>query len=35
MTGLDINEFSRTRIDVSVQELADERDAVRTLGLIQ
>jgi len=35
VTGLDINEFSRTRIDVSVQELADERDAVRTLGLIQ
>jgi malate dehydrogenase len=32
--GLEINEFSRTRIDVSAQELADERDAVRGLGLI-
>ncbi|RST14549.1 malate dehydrogenase [Streptomyces sp. WAC05374] len=32
--GLDINEFSRERIDASVQELADERDAVRGLGLI-
>lgn len=32
--GLDINEFSRARIDVSVQELVEERDAVRGLGLI-
>ncbi|MER5848562.1 malate dehydrogenase [Streptomyces sp. NPDC002012] len=32
--GLDINEFSRTRIDASVQELIEERDAVRELGLI-
>ncbi|WP_079405870.1 malate dehydrogenase [Streptomyces sp. 3211] len=32
--GLDINAFSRTRIDASVQELAEERDAVRELGLI-
>jgi len=32
--GLDINEFSRARIDASVAELADERDAVRELGLI-
>jgi malate dehydrogenase len=32
--GLDINEFSRTRIDASVQELAEERAAVRDLGLI-
>ncbi|GGT58899.1 malate dehydrogenase [Streptomyces purpureus] len=32
--GLDINEFSRARIDASVQELAEERDAVRDLGLI-
>jgi len=32
--GLDINEFSRTRIDRSVGELAEERDAVRELGLI-
>ncbi|MFF5564235.1 malate dehydrogenase [Streptomyces sp. NPDC012623] len=32
--GLEINDFSRTRIDASVQELAEERDAVRELGLI-
>ncbi|MEU5809059.1 malate dehydrogenase [Streptomyces sp. NPDC047718] len=32
--GLDINEFSRVRIDASVQELSEERDAVRELGLI-
>ncbi|MFI9625411.1 malate dehydrogenase [Streptomyces sp. NPDC052042] len=32
--GLDINEFSRTRIDASVNELTEERDAVRELGLI-
>ncbi|MFB4196553.1 malate dehydrogenase [Streptomyces carpaticus] len=32
--GLEINAFSRTRIDASVQELSDEREAVRALGLI-
>ena len=32
--GLDVNEFSRERIDASVAELAGERDAVRELGLI-
>jgi malate dehydrogenase len=32
--GLDINEFSRARIDASVKELEEERDAVRGLGLI-
>ena len=32
--GLDINEFSRARIDASVAELAEEREAVRSLGLI-
>ncbi|MFJ2177379.1 malate dehydrogenase [Streptomyces sp. NPDC087851] len=32
--GLDINDFSRTRIDASVKELAEERDAVRELGLL-
>jgi malate dehydrogenase len=32
--GLDINEFSRTRIDASVGELGEERDAVAELGLI-
>ncbi len=32
--GLDIDEFSRERIDASVRELAEERDAVSQLGLI-
>ncbi|OLF13597.1 malate dehydrogenase [Actinophytocola xanthii] len=32
--GLDIDEFSRERIDASVAELVEERDAVRSLGLI-
>jgi malate dehydrogenase len=32
--GLDIDEFSRARIDVSTAELVDERDTVRSLGLI-
>ncbi|HEV7896552.1 MAG TPA: malate dehydrogenase [Planosporangium sp.] len=32
--GLDLNEFSRERIDASVRELSEERDAVRQLGLI-
>jgi malate dehydrogenase len=32
--GLDIDDFSRGRIDKSVAELADERDAVKQLGLI-
>ncbi|MFJ7206318.1 malate dehydrogenase [Streptomyces sp. NPDC098789] len=32
--GLDVNEFSRARIDASVAELVEERDAVRELGLI-
>ncbi|GGM88161.1 malate dehydrogenase [Thermopolyspora flexuosa] len=32
--GLEINEFSRERIDASVRELEEERDAVRALGLI-
>ncbi|MGY1455290.1 malate dehydrogenase [Streptomyces sp. SS8] len=32
--GLEINEFSRTRIDASVKELEEEREAVRGLGLI-
>ena len=32
--GLDINEFSRGRIDKSTAELADERSAVADLGLI-
>lgn len=32
--GLDISEFSRTRIDASVAELEDERRAVAELGLI-
>ena len=32
--GLDIDDFSRGRIDASVAELAEERDAVKELGLI-
>ena len=32
--GLDINEFSRARIDASVAELRAERDAVAALGLL-
>ena len=33
--GLEIDDFSRQRIDASVAELAEERDAVRGLGLIR
>jgi len=32
--GLPINDFSRKMIDASVAELIDERDAVRSLGLV-
>lgn len=32
--GLDIDAFSRARIDASVAELAEERTAVERLGLI-
>jgi malate dehydrogenase len=32
--GLEVTEFSRERIDASVAELREERDAVRDLGLI-
>jgi malate dehydrogenase len=31
---LDVNEFSRARIDASVKELEEERDAVKALGLV-
>jgi malate dehydrogenase len=34
VTGLEIDEFSRGRIDKSTAELADEREAVTGLGLI-
>ena len=34
VTGLDLDEFSRARIDKSVAELGEERDAVKELGLI-
>ena len=33
--GLDIDEFSRARIDASVAELAEERNAVMALGLLR
>jgi malate dehydrogenase len=32
--GLEINDFSRAKIDASVAELREERDAVKSLGLI-
>ncbi len=32
--GLEIDDFSRARIDASVAELAEEREAVRALGLV-
>lgn len=32
--GLEINDFARGKIDASVAELAEERDAVRELGLV-
>src|SRR3954466_16008374 len=34
ISGVDINEFSRSKIDASVAELAEERDAVTSLGLL-
>jgi len=33
--GLELEDFSRERIDASVTELAEERDAVKELGLIR
>jgi len=33
--GLEVDEFSRGRIDASVAELVEERDAVRELGLLR
>jgi malate dehydrogenase len=32
--GLDVDEFSRGKIDASVAELVEEREAVRSLGLL-
>jgi malate dehydrogenase len=32
--GLEINDYSRAKIDASVAELSEERDAVRSLGLV-
>jgi malate dehydrogenase len=34
VSGLEISEFSRARIDASVAELVEEREAVRALGLV-
>jgi malate dehydrogenase len=34
VTDLEIDDYSRGKIDASVAELADERDAVRQLGLV-
>jgi malate dehydrogenase len=33
--GLDVDDFSRAKIDASVAELVEERDAVRELGLLR
>jgi malate dehydrogenase len=32
--GLDLDSFSRSRIDATVSELKEEREAVRQLGLL-
>jgi malate dehydrogenase len=32
--GLELNDFARSRIDTTVNELKEEREAVRDLGLI-
>jgi malate dehydrogenase len=32
--GLDIEDFARSKIDNTVNELREERDAVKELGLI-
>ncbi len=32
--GLEISDFSRERIDASTGELAEEREAVKKLGLV-
>jgi malate dehydrogenase len=32
--GLELDDFSRSRIDATVKELTDERDAVKQLGLV-
>jgi malate dehydrogenase len=34
VAGLDIDEFSRKRIDATVAELIEERDTVHGLGLL-
>jgi malate dehydrogenase len=34
VTGLELDEFSRTRVDATVKELGEERDAVKQLDLI-
>jgi malate dehydrogenase len=35
VTGLELNDFARSRVDASVAELGEERDTVRQLGLIK
>jgi len=34
VTGLDLDDFSQSRIEATVKELEEERDAVRELGLV-
>jgi len=33
--GLDIDDFSRSKIDASAAELVEERDTVKALGLVK
>jgi malate dehydrogenase len=32
--GLELNDFSRSRLEVTVNELKEEREAVKELGLV-
>jgi malate dehydrogenase len=32
--GLEVGDFARAKIDATVNELKEERDAVRALGLV-
>jgi malate dehydrogenase len=32
--GLDVGEFAQSKIDITINELKGERDAVKSLGLI-
>ena len=34
VTGLEVGEFAQSKLDITVNELKEERDAVRSLGLV-